>query len=328
MKENGFAIGLLIGTLVIGGGLVAFGVSQGNKYSELSSEYSDIKSDVERMAKVKPFPTKENQEERKTEVIAFRGKVEALQNAIQSYRPEEMTELTPAEFQKRLVLKADELKALFKSKGISSPENFALGMENYLDLLPQKEATAKLNYQLEATDWLYRELIKNEVFAIRNAVREALPSESGEDWRRPFDEARPPQPVPLAQSLPMEVVFLAEEASASSFINTLTASEKFFFTVDMVRVANENVTPPVRSQSGIQEDEEEAEDDGGGFGDFGDFGAFEEEEEGEAEAKAEEAPVVEEGLILGQVLGSEALYVGLQIRLLLFDEPFELPEFN
>ena len=42
----------------------------------------------------------------------------------------------------------------------------------------------------------------------------------------------------------------------------------------------------------------------------------------------EEAQVVETGRILGQVLGNEGIYVGLQLRLLIFAEPVELPEFN
>ena len=55
MKENGFAIGLLVGTLVIGGGLVALGVMQGNGFAEAEGRYSEIKDDVESMARVRPL---------------------------------------------------------------------------------------------------------------------------------------------------------------------------------------------------------------------------------------------------------------------------------
>ena len=133
MKENGFAIGLLVGTLVIGGGLVALGVSQGNRYAGLQAEYDGVKSDVERMAKVRPFPTEENLEERKTEVKTFRGKVEGLQNTIQNYRPETLEKISPSEFQNRLVSKTAAIKTLFEEKGISYPEQFGFGMESYLD---------------------------------------------------------------------------------------------------------------------------------------------------------------------------------------------------
>lgn len=334
MKENGFVIGLLVGTLVIGGGLVALGLQQGKRYAGLQAEHSDIKSDLEGMARVRPFPNQENLEERKTEVTGFRGKVEGLQNAMQGFRPESLEKISPSEFQNRLVIKTTEIKALFEKKEISAPEQFAFGMESYLDGLANPGSTAKLNYQLEATDWLFRQLAEAGVYEIRNIVREALPSESGQDWTAPFEQAR--EVVPLAQSLPMEVVFLGDEHAVNSFINKLVSSKEYFFTVDMIRFKNENTSAPVRSQSGLEEFDEVEEDNGGGnFGAFGGDFSFEEEgeEEGDADAEkpameGEEEEVVETGLILGQIAGKEGLYTGLQIRLLLFGEPIELPEIN
>ncbi|MBK1834830.1 Amuc_1100 family pilus-like protein [Roseibacillus ishigakijimensis] len=332
MKENGFAIGLLAGTLVLGGGLVALGLSQGKTYNERQAEFSSIKSEVEQMARVRPFPTEENLEARQTEVTALRGKVEGLQNALQAYRPEEMERISPSEFQNRLVAKTEEIKALFDEKGISYPEQFALGMESYLDALANPEATAKLNYQLNATEWFFRQLAEEGGYAVRNVVRQPLPSESGQSWTEPFERDR--LPVPLAQSLPMEFTILADEDVAVKLLNSLSTSKDYFFAIDMVRIGNENVAPPVRSQAGL---EEVAEDDGGGdegaggfggfegfdFGDGGDDEAAAEEEAGEEEAAVE---VADSGRILGQVLGNEGVYAAYQVRLLLFGEPVELPE--
>jgi hypothetical protein len=332
MKENGFAIGLLIGTLVIGGGLVALGLQQGKRYAGLQAEYSDIKGEVERMARVEPFPNQENLEEREKEVKAFRGKVEGLQNAMQGFRPENLEKISPSEFQNRLVTKTAAIKELFAEKDISVPEQFAFGMESYLDGLANPDATAKLNYQLEASDWLFRQLAEKGAYEIRNVVREALPSESGQVWSDVYEENR--EDIPLAQSMPMEVIFLADEAAANEFINQLVSSKDYFFAVDSVRISNENTSAPVRAQSGLEEMDEEEEEDGGGggFGGFGDFD-FDDGEEEEAEAEEEvveeeEAEVVDSGLILGQIAGREGVYIGLQIRLLLFGDPIELPEIN
>ena len=336
MKENGFAIGLLIGTLVIGGGLVALGISQGKRYSGIQSEYDSVKSDVERMAKVRPYPTEENLEARKTEVKTFRGKVEGLQNTVQNFRPETLEEISPSDFQNRLVAKTAAIKTLFQEKGISYPDQFGFGMESYLDALANPKATAKLNYQLEALDWLFRQLAEVQTYEIRNIVREALPSEDGREWTQQFTEVR--EPIPLAQSLPMEIVFVADEPAVNAFVSALVDSKKYFFAIDMVRIGNENTSPPVRSQAGLEEfDQPEETDDGGGggFGGFGDF-SFEETPAAGADEATEETPeieaedveIVETGLILGQILGNEGNNVGLQLRLLLFTDPLELPEFN
>ncbi|MDQ8191823.1 Amuc_1100 family pilus-like protein [Roseibacillus persicicus] len=332
MKENGFAIGLLVGTLVIGGGLVALGMGQSKKYAELQGEYTSIKANVEQMARVTPFPTEENRDERKTEVVAFLGKVEGLQKAMQGFRPENLEKISPSELQNRLVTKTEAVKALFDEKEIDYPEKFAFGMESYLDSLANPEATAKLNYQLEATEWLFKKLAEFEkVYDVQNIVREPLPSESGQDWTLIYDELR--EPVPLAQSMPMELVFYADEAAANEFISSLVSSKEYFFTIDMVRIGNAKTTPPTRADAGLEEyEEDEEEDAGGGFGGFGNFNFDEEPAEGDAaeeeEVESEEASVVDEGIVLGQIAGEEGLFVGLQLRLLLFSEEFKLPEFN
>lgn len=324
MKENGFIIGLVAGTLVIGGGLVAFGLKQSTRYAEAELEYSDVKSSVESMARIQPYPNEENRDERKKEVIAFRGKVEGLQNALQQFRPEEMEKISPQEFQNRLVKKTAELTALFDSKGISYPEQFGLGFEKYKNDLANPEATAKLNYQLEALDYIFREMAKVKTYDLRNVVREGFPAEVGRDWL-----AGTRGPAPLYQSLPIEIVFLAEEEGIDQFINTISSSKEFFFAIDMVRISNENQSAPVRSQAQLDEEEAAAGDAaaGGGFGNFN-FGDEVVEEEAEPEEMAEKMVKPDSSRILGQVLGNEAVYVAIQLRLLLFSEAVALPEIN
>lgn len=332
MKENGFAIGLLAGTLLIGGGLIALGLGQGKRFAAAEGSYGDLKDDVERMARVEPYPSQENEEAREREVTAFRGKVEGLQNALQEFRPETLEKVSPSEFQNRVVAKAASVSELFNKKGMSFPEQFALGFERYKDELANPEATGKLNYQLEAMEWLFTQLATVETYSLKNVKRDAIPSESGKDWLADLGR----RPVPLYQSLPIEVVFLAEESALNEFVNILSSSKEYFFDIDMVRISNENLNPPTRGQAGLEEVEEaaeEEEDTGGAFGAFGGFSFDDADADADADAaEGEEAPAaaveepVDTGRILGQVLGNEAVYVGLQLRLLLFSEPAKLPE--
>ena len=342
MKENGFAIGLLAGTLVLGGGLVALGMKQGSRYSDALANYEDIKSDVEKMASVKPFPSQENKEQRKKDVTAYLGKVGALQEAIQAYAPkaapaaegepevEAMPSISPSELQNRLVAKVAAITELFNKRDVIFPGQFAYGMESYVAGLPNKGATAKLNYQLEATDWLLRQMSEAGIWELKNFTREALPSEAGGDWMQRYKQDRQRE-IPFAQSMPLEITFLGDEASLNQVLNILASSKEYFFAIDMVRMANSNPNAPVRSQSGLEEEEfaSAASDEGFGEG-FGDFNFGDESEEGEASAEVaedtEDAVVVDTGRILGQVAGSEGIWVGLQLRLLLYTEPFALPE--
>lgn len=327
MKGNGFLIAVLAVTLVIGGALVAWGLGQSGRYQDALGAYLDAKDEVEKMAQVRPFPTKASAEERHVEVTEFRGKVEGVQNALQGFRPETLEEISPSEFQNRLVQKAEEIRELFQKEQIGFPDQFALGFERYREELANQEATGELNYQLEAMEWLFRKLAATLPYDIRNVRRERLPSEDGKDWR----EDLPREMTDLYQSMPIELVFLTPEASARDFINEIVSSNQYFFTVDSIVFANENTNPPVRGQAGFESEEvvEEESSEGGFDAIFGavDFGEEAEAEEAEVEPEPEEAPV-DSSRILGRVLGDEGVYVGLQLRLLLFEEAVEIPEFD
>ncbi|MEM9079291.1 MAG: Amuc_1100 family pilus-like protein [Verrucomicrobiota bacterium] len=329
MKENGFAIILGIVTLLIGGGLVAFGIMQGGAYQEALARYDEAKSQVQDHASSRPFPTKVNRDERKKEITAYRGRVEGLQNALLTFRPESLNNIAPSELQDRLVNKASELRALFDEKRMDYPEQFALGFEGYKDELADSNATGKLNYQLEAMDWLFRELVDSGGYEVINVRRESIPSEGGIDWVESLGN----KPVPIAQSMPIELTFFADEESTQDFINRISSASEYFFAIDMIRVENAVDGPPVREQAGFEEEEAEEEaDSGGGGGAFGDvFGdAFDDDEEEEEQPVVEEVATVDESRILGQILGGEALQVGLQLRLMLFTDGEEvaIPTFD
>lgn len=327
MKGNGFLIAVLAVTLVIGGALVAWGLGQSKRYQEALESYSDSKDNVEQMSRVRPFPTPKSAEERHTEITEFRGKVEGVQNALQGFRPESLENIAPSEFQNRLVQKTEEVRNLFEKNRIGYPEQFALGFERYREELANQNATGELNYQLNAMEWMFKELAETLPYNIRNIRRERLPSEDGQNWKDGLTR----EMTDLYQSLPIELVFLAPEASARDFVNKLVSSNEYFFTVDSIAITNENTNAPVRGQAGFESEEVvEEEDSGGGFDAiFGavDFGEEAAEEEAPAEPVEEEAPV-DTSRILGRVLGDEGVYVGLQMRLLLFEAAVEIPEFK
>ncbi|MDP0490956.1 MAG: Amuc_1100 family pilus-like protein [Verrucomicrobiota bacterium JB023] len=329
MKENGFAIGLLAATVLVGGGLVAVGVMQGSKYNEALASYDEAKNDVERMVRISPFPSEANVEDRKQEVTKFLGKVEGLQKALENYRPETLEEVSPAEFQNRLVAANNEIKALFDEKQVAYPEQFAFGMEQYTDGLANPDSTGELDYQLKAFKWLFTELANVETYKLNNVRREGLPSEQGLDWLENLERGEYPEEQ-IAQAMPFEITFLCSEEAAREFINTVSTTGEYFFTIDAVRIEAESPNPPTREMSGLEEEGGAAESaaPADAFAAFGDFGDDEEEE-----VEEETADVVDAGRVLGQIagpgtVGLDGVYVGLQMRLMYFTDFVNLPEFN
>ena len=305
MKGNGFVIGLLATTLVVGGGFIAFGVMQGSKYQQTVDEYATLESDVRSATNLAPSPTEENAKAYRDTVTKYRGKVEAFQGGMQSFAPElEATE--PKDFQTKLLNVSKAIIESANRDGMSLPsEEFAFGMENYLGEVPTKEAATKLNFQLDACDWLIKELLKAKINGVLNFVREPLPIERGEVLIQP-----------IAQTMPLELVFFGDEDSVIAFLSAIESSKEFFFSIGMLSFSNGNSNPPNRESAALEELAVVEEDDEFGFGDFGTDDDVEDNPES----------VVDTSKILGQIAGAEQVFVALQMDLILFNEAPELPE--
>lgn len=349
IKNNKFEAGLLLVVVLIAGGAYFLAGNSGTAYEEASNRYASAAGQINQAMSLRPAPTDSNEQEFRKQVLDYRGEVEGLQKALLAYRPADLKQISPADFQTNLNQSYEKLKETFTVKGIEFPEDkWRLGFEEYMGEPPRDEATAQLNYQLTALSWLYEELAKANPSALLNVHRPKLtvesaaaaPANTGRRNRR----TRPSQEAAKEpyEALPVEISFRASEPSVRKFINALVNSKDHFFVIRNMRIQNELFDKPPRRDA-VEFDE----DAGGGDNPFPgfDFPPPEEEipaEEPEGGAPAEEAPAEEAApdfpaagggddgdkgdRILGQVLGAEELNVFLQLDLLLFDDGAKLPE--
>ncbi len=319
-KENKFAGILLIITALLVSGAVAMGFVFGSKSNAARQEFEATKRSMSKHKKIKPYPIQANLEQRKEEGLSFKGEIEALQSALVAYRPTDLSSVPVNVFTDRLKSIDTDLRVLFADAGVALPEDFYVGFEKYSSAIPRQDATGILNYELSAVEWLLNQVATAQVSSIVSVKREVLPIESGRSASKPSAAAKAEVLAqqeliePIEERLGIDLVVKGKESSIRRLLNLISSSEDYFFLMNALSIKNERGSGPNLEDVSFESKDEEDENGGEQF-------FF--EEEGEAEKASSVADSVE---ILKPVLGSEEVYLALNMDLILFAQPEALPE--
>jgi len=329
IKDNKFAAALLLVAILGAIGAYLFSDKKSAAYDAAKEEFDMGASTLQRLEGRKPYPNAANLEDRRKEVVKYRGKVEGLQKALLSFRPENFAKITPAEFTTQLNEVGEGLKSTYTDRGIAFPDAWQMGFEIYTSSPPKDASTAYLDYQLSGLEWLYEQLAAAGPDELLNVCRPVLPIEKGDPMMPSPERGSQQAATPPYFALPVELTFRGRESSVRKLLSALADSKEFFFVVRSVRVQNVKFgVPPSLSDVEFEDDAAEAADDL-----FADFPDDTDMDDGTTPAEGD-SPVPDlepeedqpgAGRILGQVLGDEELHVFLQLELILFRGDVELP---
>lgn len=334
MKENKFVAGLVGFTAVVGGVIFVYGNSQGDAFDEKMLEYEDLKNKHTLLQKSKPYPDAVNLKKRQRGVNQYTDVIDAVRSALVRYQPGKLASLTPEQFSDAQVKVGKMLRADFEAAGTTLPDGCKFGFEKYAKVQAKAGATAQLNYQLGAMQWLLGQLAEVKPEELVNIKRAELPVETAAGTPAPSGRggragsrsrgrasksgAASEKPYQL---MPVELSFTATEASVRDFLKSMVNSEDYFFSIRALRVRNERQTPPTKKDANFPEIR-------GGGAPFQPAGANpfagiafpDDADEGDGQVPAPApapAPSVEGQHILKQVLGSEKLHVYISFDILL-----------
>jgi hypothetical protein len=332
IQENRFAAGLGGITAVAAVGLIAWGVSAGNKYNQAKDEFATASSAVSSMKNGPLFPDEDNLSAKKKAVEEYDKSVKDLQALFKPFAAATPPNIEPDAFSESLAKAKETVAKAFEQAKTEIPAEFFLGYESFTQSPVKKEATGILTYEMEAIAELLTNLAAAAPAKLINIHRPPLEEEDG----KTFDPKGK-----TYRALPVEISFNGNEATLRKFLSSLDDSGKYYFVVRSMRVMNEKSEAPTAADGNFktEEDEAAAEDGAAGGDPFGGAGGFvlpeEEPAEGDkpaeeedkpaegdapAETPAESAPAAGDEKILQDVLGAEKINVFLRIDILQFLE--------
>ena len=133
------------------------------------------------------------------------------------------------------------------------------GFEKYAKIQAAPYATSKLNYQLEAIQWLLEKLAENEPKAIINIRRELLdvekgppPALSAKKNAQRGNQAGKPKDEKIFEAMPVELAFTASEASMRNFLKEMANSKEYLYAIRSLRIRNEKQNAPSPKDAAFQ----------------------------------------------------------------------------
>ncbi len=330
MKENKFIVGLAAVTLLLGGGIVYFGLKAKGEVEEGKEDIDRKEAQLSKYKGLDPFPDQENAKLKELAVRELIVKAEEAQKKLLSFVPEKIEQIDDVELNNLFAAAVASAKEKFSEAG-GVPDGFFLGFERYKDGgVPKKGATGYLAYQLKALKYVVDQAAESGVGKIRNLRRDELPPEAGQEWevargrnvggksasntrrdrqsrsrrsgsqknKKGVRAKRLKQGLPIARKMPFEISVQGREEAIAGFLERVCNSSEYFFQIKHWRIANLGGVPTSSGQSG-------------GASSKSDFGG-----EGSGER------------ILEKISGGDDLVLFLRAEILLFSPDREFPKFR
>jgi hypothetical protein len=319
-QENKFAASLGGATIAASALLFYAGSKGSSRYDAAKEEFDMALEEAARYEKSALYPKPENRDGKNKALTDYRSSIEELRASFDSFRPGEISNISPQEFTTRLQKASSEVVAAFEEAGTKLPPDFFLGFEPYKAALAQGGATGMLDLQLKALRDILLELAAAGPSELKNLHRAKLPEEDGKEYK-PGDGA-------VARALPMELIFRASEPAARKFLNAVTDTSKHFTVVRAVRIANDKNVPPRSADAKFEQPRAAAAPSNDPFAGGGFVLPTEEGAEAATPAAAATPPPAapsDSSRNLGQVLGNEELTIVLRMDVMSFLPAKKLP---
>ncbi len=327
IQENKFAATLLGVTVVASGALTFLGMGANSDADAARQRELVAVKKIDALQSAKPYPSLENERLLADSLAIFAADTKKFQDAMLTFRPKEMRELSPDQFSDEVSKYTKKLTRYYKSKNITLPnkgESY-FGMELYKGSMANKDATRYLHYDRQALEWLFTTLADSGIEKLNNCYRAPIAETLGKAPKQVTAPRgrrannRNTQPAALTsvyEGLPMEITFTGTEASLQEFVTKVSAANEYFFAIKYLKVRNEEQDTVTISSATFKEPAatpkegtEPAPVEGTGF-DLGagfDFGV-------------DESLALQDKEIIKQVIGDEKITVFMQLELVLFKE--------
>ena len=313
-KLSGFQLGLLIATIVVAGGALAFGILQKRSLNANITGYNAESSALAQMRSMPGAPKEETVTELTARLEEYDKSLLNLNSTLTPGIGIAFENIEPSAFSTLVGSTHAELLKKYEAAGVRVPQDWYLGFEKYASVPAPKNATGVLKYSLSAVKEVHEVLLASDPEALINISRAPASQEieGGETLRRNNrSNNQKGKNQPDVVSLPIQVSFVAKEGQARDFLNTIVKNENFVFTIDTVkleevkagRFSNDDNASAEVVEEGLEEEVELS------FDNIEESNDFNEEEEFLSDEK-----------LFNQVIGAESVAVFVDINLVYMPE--------
>jgi hypothetical protein len=249
-KQNPIAVLLIVVALIGTGATSYLAVDATTRRDEAQANLDSQLQKLKQFQNQKPFPTEQNLKAIKDSLEEYRAELGKYRTALATME-KPLSPINPQEFQDDLRKAVDELRKKAIEKGVTLPDNFFYGFDEYQATPPSQQEVGELNREFCIMRRIADELVDLKIGSIGSLKRQEIAAKA--------PAATPAQPAkPSASTEPR-----APAISTNTFIITFTApQEKVLTAFNMIQDADEfllvrsltldntSPQPPLRTQPG------------------------------------------------------------------------------
>jgi outer membrane protein OmpA-like peptidoglycan-associated protein len=249
-KQNPVAFALLILAVIGTGATSYFAVDATARRDEAQSNLDSQIQKLKQFQNQKPFPTeqslkavKESLEEYRTELGKYRTALVAMEATL--------TPINPQEFQDDLRKAVDELRKTAIEKGVTLPDNFFYGFDEYQSMPPSQQEVGELNREFGIMRRIADELVDLKIGSIGSLKRQEIVAQA--PATTPMTPAKPgatPEPkAPAISCKTFIITFTAPQEKVLTAFNMIQDADEFLL-IRSLTLDNTSPQPPLRTQPG------------------------------------------------------------------------------
>lgn len=249
-KQNPIALVLLL-VAVIGTGATSYlAVEATARRDEAQTGLDSQLQKLKQFQNQKPFPTDKNLKDIQESVEEYRSELGKYRTALAAMEAP-LRPINPQEFQDDLRKAVDELRKTAIEKGVTLPDNFFYGFDEYQATPPSQQEVGELNREFSIMRRIADELVDMKIGSIGSLKRQETATKSPAPT--PTPPAKPGAPTapkaPAISSKTFIITFTAPQEKVLTAFNMIQDAEEFLL-IRSLTLDNTSPQPPPRMASG------------------------------------------------------------------------------
>lgn len=240
-KNNTFLGALALITAVLTGAAVYFTWGTQENLSLQKDEFLSLTGRLSSLQGGKPFPNQANLDAAKVELEEAQKTLSEISAKVAAQSAPLKSSLSPQQFQDALNAGVAKVSKVAGEKGVTLPDNFYLGFDQYRAQPPSPTAAPQLGQQLESITEAINILLKSNVRSISAVTRPLLPIEDGGQTEKTNER-------PEIYLAPFDVEFVAEQSNFRQALEAIIRAQPLLF-VRALQVLNSNPKSPLKKDA-------------------------------------------------------------------------------
>jgi hypothetical protein len=242
-KNNPFLGGLALATASSTAVMIYFTLGAQQELSAQKEEFMTLSGRLSSIQSGKPFPNQANLDAGKAELDQAKKILSEISSKVREQSEPLNAALSPQQFQDALNARVAAISKTATDNGVTLPESFYLGFDQYRSQPPAPSAAPQLGQQLESIAEAVSLLLQNKVRAIDAVTRPPLPIEGAATPEETSDHAQ-------IFLVPFDVEFTTDQANFRQSLDALIKAEPILF-IRAVQVVNSAPKSPLKSDSPV-----------------------------------------------------------------------------